>query len=177
MEGVFTNTSKRNRENRESREGTVFYRRRIGDWLRRYVIELVLVALVIAFVITTTIITIGARSAFREAKDVRMALKFVGTQYYGANSCIYDPSKITGLADGAAEDVAAVSTRKGKVYLFAWDEKENEPLRFEYRKGLYTVTYIADKYTGKTGEDGRVNQMMGHWDVTYSFNVLNYDSE
>ena len=97
-----------------------------------------------------------------------MALKFVGTQYYGANSCIYDPSKITGLADGAAEDVAAVSTRKGKVYLFAWDE---------YRKGLYTVTYIADKYTGKTGEDGRVNQMMGHWDVTYSFNVLNYDSE
>ena len=174
MEGVLANTSN---IDRERAEGTVFYRRRVGDWLRRYVIELVLVALFAAFLITTTVITAGARTAFREAKDIRTALKFVGTQYYGQNSCIYDPSKIDGLKEGAADDIAAVSTRYGKVFLYAWDENDNEPLRFEYRKGFYTVTYIADKYTGKTSEDGRINQMMGHWDVTYSFNVLNYDSE
>ena len=157
--------------NIENSEGTIFYRRRIGDWIRRYIIELVLIFIVVGCVITTTVITAGARRAFREAKDVRMALKFVGTSYYGANSCIYDPTKINGLADGD------VSTRKGEVYLYAWDEKENMPLMFEYKKGLYTVTYISDRYENKVGEGSNANQMMGHWDVTYSLRILNYDSE
>ena len=161
----------------EGREGTIFYRRRIGDWIRRYIIELVFIFLVVGFVITTTVITAGARKAFREAKDVRMALKFVGTQYYGMNSSIYDPSKINGMTDGAADDVAVVSTRKGEVILYAWDEKENMPLKFEYRKGLYTVTYISDNFEGKVSEDSNSNQMMGHWDVMYSLRILNYDSE
>ncbi|MCR5340866.1 MAG: hypothetical protein K6E60_05900 [Saccharofermentans sp.] len=162
---------------RESREGVIFYRRRIGDWIRRYIIELVIIALVLAFIITSTVITTGARSAFREAKDVRMALKFVGTQYFGENSSIFDKTKTTGLRDGAAEDIADISTRKGEVVLYAWDDKANEPLMFEYRKGSYTVIYIADTYTGKTDEDGKVNHMMGRWEIKFSINVLTYDTE
>lgn len=163
--------------NNENREGIIFYRRRIGDWIRRYIIELVIIALVVAFVITTTVITMGARRVFREAKDVRTAIMLAGVQYYGGDTCILDTSKPNGLAEGADEIIAALSTRKGQVILYAWDEKESEPLRFEYKKGAYTVTYVADRMTGKTGEDGKVNKMMGHWDVTYSFKVLNYDSE
>lgn len=174
MEGILANTSD---INNESREGTIFYRRRIGDWIRRYIIELVIIALVMAFAITTTVITVGARKAFREAKDVRTALMFVGTQYYGTESCIYDPSKPNGLIDGAAEDIAEVSTRNGQVYLYAWDSKENEPLMFEYRLGPYVVTYVADTYVGKRGEDGKVHRLMGTWNVTYAIRVLNYESE
>ena len=162
---------------KESREGTIFYRRRIGDWIRRYIIELVVITLVVAFAAATTTIIVGARKAFREAKDVRTALVFVGTSYYGTESCIYDPSKPTGLIDGAAKDIAEISTRKGDVYLYAWDEKNNEPLMFEYRKGMYVVTYVADSYVGKKGEDGKVNRLMGTWNVTYSLKVLNYESE
>ena len=162
---------------KENREGVIFYRRRIGDWIRRYIIELVIIALVLAFIITSTIITTGARRAFREAKDVRMALKFVGTQYFGENSSIFDKTKTTGLKDGAAEDIADISTRKGEVVLYAWDDKANEPLMFEYRKGSYTVIYIADTYTGKTDEQGKVNHMMGRWEVKFSINVLTYDTE
>ncbi len=156
--------------------GTVFYRRRIGDWLRRYAIELVIIAGVIVFAIVTTIITTNARRIFREAKDVRYALKFIGTEYYGGNSSIYDPSKATGLADGAAEAVARISTHDGQVFLYAWDEDENMPLRFEYRKGAYTVVYTAETEDPET-EEARANQMMGHWDITYSFSVLSYDAE
>ena len=174
MEGNLANASDINRENQE---GTIFYRRRIGDWIRRYIIELVIITLVLVFAAATTIITVGARKAFREAKDVRTALMFVGTQYYGTGTSIYDASKPTGLLDGAAEDIADVSTRKGEVYLYAWDNKQNEPLMFEYRKGLYTVTYVADSYTGKTSEDGKVYRMMGTWNVTYSIRILNYESE
>ena len=162
---------------KENREGVIFYRRRIGDWIRRYIIELVIIALVLAFIITSTVITTGARRAFREAKDVRMALKFVGTQYFGENSSIFDKTKTTGLKDGAAEDIADISTRKGEVVLYAWDDKSNEPLMFEYRKGSYTVIYIADTYTGKTDEHGKVNHMMGRWEVKFSINVLTYDTE
>ena len=162
---------------KENREGVIFYRRRIGDWIRRYIIELVIITLVLAFIITSSVITANARKVFREAKDVRMALKFVGTAYYGENKSIYDPSNSTGLADGAAEDIADVSTRKGQVLLYAWDDKNNEPLMFEYRNGSYTVIYIADTYTGKTDENGKVNHMMGRWDVKFSINVLNYDTE
>ena len=162
---------------KENREGVIFYRRRIGDWIRRYIIELVIIALVLAFIITSTVITTGARRAFREAKDVRMALKFVGTQYFGENSSIFDKTKTTGLRDGAAEDIADISTRKGEVVLYAWDDKSNEPLMFEYRKGSYTVIYISDTYTGKTDEQGKVNHMMGRWEVKFAINVLTYDTE
>ena len=162
---------------RERAEGTVFYRRRVGDWLRRYLVELLIISLVLAFVIFSTVVTVSARRVFREAKDTRTALKFVGTQYFGENSSIYDPSQPDGLAKGAAEELAEVSTHDGKVFLYAWDAKENMPLKFEYRKGLYVVTYTADIYAGKTDDGNLSNQMMGHWDVTYSFKVLNYDSE
>ena len=162
---------------RAKREGTVFYRRRIGEWLRRYVIELVIVALVLAFGIVTTVITSNARKAFREAKDVRYALKFAGTQYYGGNTSIYDPSNANGLTEGAPELIANLSSADGEVYLYAWDSESNEPLRFEYRKGPYTVIYIDDIADDVNGEDELANQMMGHWDVSYSFNVLKYDAE
>lgn len=164
-------------ESRERREGTIFYRRRIGDWFRRYIIELVIITLAVVFGIVTTVITSNARKAFREAKDVRTALKFVGTQYYGGNTSIFDPSKATGLAEGAAEAVADISTHDGQVFLYAWDEEENMPLRFEYRKGAYTVVYTDDSYEGKKKDDASRNQMMGKWNVTYSFEVLKYDAE
>ena len=163
-------------ESRERREGTVFYRRRIGDWLRRYIIELVIITLAVVFGIVTTVITSNARKVFREAKDVRTALKFVGTQYYGGNASIFDPSKATGLAEGAAEAIAEVSTHNGQVFLYAWDEEENMPLRFEYRKGAYTVVYTADSYEN-INEEIKANQMMGKWNVTYSFDVLKYEAE
>lgn len=162
---------------RENREGIIFYRRRIADWIRRYIIEIVLIALVLVFVITSTVITAAARRTFREAKDVRMALKFVGTAYFGSGNSIYDSSNPTGLTDGAAEDITDVSTRKGQVILYAWDEKSCEPQMFEYRKGPYTVVYIADTLSGKTGEDGKVNHMMGRWEIKYTINVLTYDTE
>ena len=164
-------------DNRVKREGTVFYRRRIGDWFRRYIIELVIITLAVIFGIVTTVITSNARKVFREAKDVRTALKFVGTQYYGGNTSIFDPSKASGLAEGAADLIAEVSTRDGQVFLYAWDEEENMPLRFEYRKGSYTVVYVADSYIESKKDTAIPNQMMGKWNVTYSFDVLKYEAE
>ena len=138
---------------------------------------MVIITLAAVFGIVTTVITSNARKVFREAKDVRTAIKFVGTQYYGGNTSIFDPSKATGLADGAAEAIAEVSTRDGQVFLYAWDEDENMPLRFEYRKGAYTVIYTADSYEGKKKDEISKNQMMGKWNVTYSFEVLKYEAE
>ena len=159
----------------EGREGTVFYKRRIGEWLRRYIIELVIIALAMTFGIVTTVITSNARKVFREAKDVRYAIKLAGTQYYGGGTSIYDPSKPTGLTNGAAELIAEMSSTNGQVYLYAWDDEQKMPLRFEYRKGAYSVVYIAE--TEISGDSATRSQMIGNWDVSYSFNVLKYDAE
>ena len=138
---------------------------------------MVIITLAVVFGIVSTVITSNARKVFREAKDVRTAIKFVGTQYYGGNTSIFDPSKATGLADGAAEAIAEISTRDGQVFLYAWDEDENMPLRFEYRKGAYTVIYTADSYDEKKKDEISKNQMMGKWNITYSFEVLKYEAE
>lgn len=171
--------SERN-QNRVNEEGTVFYKRRIGDWLRRYAIELFMLAIVIIFAIVTAVITATARHVFREAKDVRLALRAVGTEYYGNMSSIYDPNTYNGLAEGAEDRIAELSLRDGDVYLYSWNEEDNTPLIFEYRKGLYTVVYVDSrlKESQETGNDELgAYQMTGSWSIYYSFNVLNYDIE
>ncbi|MCR4688237.1 MAG: hypothetical protein K5745_01650 [Saccharofermentans sp.] len=157
--------------------GTEFYRRRIGDWFRRYVIELVMLAVIIVFAVVTAVVTTTARRVFREAKDVRLALRAVGTEYYGNLSCIYDPDAYNGLAEGAAERIEKISTHDGEVYLYSWNSEDNTPLRFEYRQGLYTVEYIDTRLTEEDTSDIATYQMTGTWNIYYSFNVLNYEAE
>lgn len=170
--------SERTNNSIDRQAGTEFYRRRIGDWFRRYAIELLMLAVILAFATVTAVITTTARHVFREAKDIRTALRAIGTEYYGSNSSIYDPDTYNGLAEGAKEKIALISLHDGDVYLYSWDEDDNTPLRFEYRKGLYTVVYVDSRLIEPEDElNPRANQMTGSWSIYYSFNVLNYDTE
>ncbi|MBO4681490.1 MAG: hypothetical protein J5623_06260 [Clostridiales bacterium] len=162
-------------ERQQPIEGNVFYRNRWGDFVRKYAVELLLVFIILAISITIAIISSQARSVFREARGIRTALRFVGTEYYGGNSSIYDPSTPTGLTKGAAERVASISSFNGSVYLYQWDEKHNIPLRFEYRKGLFTVQYV-DKGVDETDTEATYGTV-GDWSVSYSFKILEFKSE
>lgn len=162
------------------RGGTEFYRRRVGDWLRRYAVELLMLVVILVFATTTAVITTTARHIFREAKDIRAALRAVGTEYYGNNSCIYDPNTYNGLAEGASERIETISTHDGEVYLYSWNEEDNTPLRFEYRKGLYTVVYVDSRLTADPDAEpdaASLYKTSGSWNIYYSFNVLKYETE
>ena len=153
-------------------EGTQFYRRsRYADILRIIIITVVIFAM-LAVLSLWFIIDSGARQAYMEARDVRKALRAVGTEYYGELTSIYDPNKADGMTDGAAEKVAFIAQCKGKVTLYEWDDTNNGPLSFEYTKGLYRVVYRD------TGIDsGITSGVEGDFRVYYSFELLKYEAE
>ena len=161
-----------NKQNEVRVEGTQFYRRsRIADVLRIVVVTLV-VFVAIMILAAWAIIDAGARQTYKEARDVRRALRIVGTEYYGGFESIYDPHRVDGLTEGAAERIADISTRDGMVILYSWDDEVNAPLQFEYRSGLYRVVYtdtgVAKGYTA--GVEGIFN-------VYYSFEILHFEAE
>ena len=153
-------------------EGTQFYRRSaIADVLRIVLISSVtLVA--ISILVFWAVIDSGAREAHKEARDIRRALRIVGTEYDGNLLSIYDQHSPNGLAEGAAEAIAEISTRDGDVILYSWNEESNTPIQFEYRKGLYRVIYtdygIGDDYSAG---------VEGDFVVYYSFEILNFEAE
>ena len=153
-------------------EGTHFYRRSDYMDIVRIIVVTVVIFCMLASLALWFIVDTGARQAYREARDVRKALRAVGTEYYGEQTSIYDPSRIDGLTEGADEKIAYISQRNGKVFLYEWDDKGNGPLSFEYQKGLYRVVY---KDTGIT--DGISSGVQGDFKVYYSLELLNYNAE
>lgn len=153
-------------------EGTRFYKRsNFRDALRIAVLAVIIFA---SLSVLTILIAIdsGARRAYREARDVRRALKAVGTEYYGGLTPIYDPYSSNGLADGAAEKIARLSQCKGSVILNEWDDMDNAPVSFEYQKGLYRIVYTD------TGRDKGVTAgVEGTFKVYYSLELLTYEAD
>ncbi len=152
-------------------EGTRFYKRSgFREALRIIVVTVVIFGLS-SFLALWFALDTGARQAYKEARDIRKALRAVGTEFYGSMSSIYNPNDPTGLSEGAAEKVAEISHRNGTVILYEWDDKTNTPIRFEYRKGLYQVVYVdtGDKSGSQSG-------LEGNFKVYYSLELLNYEA-
>ena len=153
-------------------EGTRFYKRsNFREALRIIVVTLVIFCMV-TFLSLWFILNVGARQAYKEARDIRKALRAVGTEFYGDMSSIYNPNDPSGLSSGAAEKIAEVSHRNGTVILYEWDDASNAPIRFEYRKGLYQVIYVdsGDRTETQSGVEG-------DFKVYYSLELLNYKAE
>ncbi len=153
-------------------EGTQFYRDRGATSVVRTVI-LVLVALIVVSVFALwAVVDFGARQAYKEARDIRKALRAVGTEYYGGMQSIYDPTSGNGLAPGAADKIAEISTRDGIVTLYSWDDVNNVPLSFEYQKGLYSVVY-----TDSSDITGEAVGLEGDFEVFYSLRLLHFEAQ
>lgn len=153
-------------------EGTQFYRKSaLSDVFRVALIVFVGFLIVVVFA-GWVVVDAGARRAHKEARDIRRALRTVGTEYYGERTSIYDPTSADGLVDGAADRIARQSTRRGEVILYSWDSTRNIPLQFEYRSGLYRVIYTD------TSDEGDVEEgIEGDFRVYYSFELLKFEGE
>lgn len=161
-----------NKSNGIQIEGTRFYKRSGFRDALRIVVATVVIFGLSSFLAIWFAIDIGARQAYKEARDIRKALRAVGTEFFGDMSSIYDPRTSTGLSEGAADKIAEISHQNGTVILYEWDDENNAPVKFEYRKGLYQVIYVdsGDRTGNQTGVEG-------NFKVYYSLELLNYDSE
>lgn len=161
-----------NKSNEIHIEGTRFYKRSGFREALRIIVATVVIFGLSAFLAIWFAVDIGARQAYKEARDIRKALRAVGTEFYGDMSSIYDPNNSTGLSSGAAEKIAEISHRNGTVILYEWDDTNNAPIKFEYRKGLYQVIYIDSG-----SRIGTQSGVEGNFKVYYSLELLNYDAE
>lgn len=153
-------------------EGTQFYKRSMFADVLRIVIITVVTLVAVAILAAWAIADAGARKAYKEARDIRRALRIVGTEYYGERTSIYDPHSANGMISGAAEKIEDMSTRSGEVILYSWDDENTVPLQFEYRTGLYRVIY-----TDAGVEDADLSGIEGSFRVYYSLEILHFDAE
>ncbi|MBO4346471.1 MAG: hypothetical protein J5840_02390 [Lachnospiraceae bacterium] len=87
---------------------------------------------------------IGTDHAFREAKNVYMALSAVEIDYYSRGESIYDPSNYNGLSEGVAERVEQLAGNEGTYRIISYDDKKHRILHMIYTHGNYYVSYSSD---------------------------------
>ncbi len=153
-------------------EGTQFYKRGRLSAVLRIILITVVVFICVSILSFWLIADIGARHAYKEARDIRRALRAVGVEYYGDTTSIFDPDSPDGLTEGAADKIKDLSTRTGDVFLYEWDDLANAPVRFEYRTGLYRVIY-----TDTGAENGITTGVEGDFNIYYSFEILRFEAE
>lgn len=153
-------------------EGTQFYKKSPITQVMKSALIIFVCFVLLAALALWAAADAGARQAYKEARDIRRALRIVGTEYYGEMSSIYDPSNVNGMVDGADVRIAEISTRNGEVILYSWDDTTNTPLQFEYRKGLYRVIY-----TNISAQGGLDAEVEGDFRVYYSFELLKFEGE
>jgi hypothetical protein len=89
-----------------------------------------------------------ARSALREAKNVKMALEMVDIEYYSQSSSIYDGTKADGLREGVVEKVYKLLEQDGEIVLQSYSQKKREIKALTYTNSHYEVYYYYDEQEG-----------------------------
>ena len=149
-------------------EGTVFERESVAQKAGRYIFLLLVVLIIAVGFFTWARISTGSHNALQEARGVRAAMKLVSIEYYGGNGSIYDRNAYDGMAKGAADMIRAMSYSDGEIELKAWDEDNNVPIAFTYRKDSYVIEFRA---VGDMADPDDV------WDVYYAFHLMKYTTE
>ena len=149
-------------------EGTVFERESFADKIGRYIFLLIIVLIVAVGFFTWARISTGSHNALQEARGVRAAMKLVSIEYYGGNGSIYDRNAYDGMAKGAADMIRTMSYSDGEIELKAWDEANNVPIAFTYRRDPYVIEFRS---VGDPQDRDDV------WDVYYAFHLMQYTTE
>ena len=137
---------------------------RFQIWKRRIII-LLIAALVFLVAGWFFVIYTEANQVLREAKNVRISMKLVAIEKYGEGTSIYDPTAYTGLAAGAAQEIAETSGESGKITLTAWNTEQNIPKSFTYRKGDFYAEYVANGDKFKS------------WKVYFNWKLLDFTGD
>ena len=149
-------------------EGTVFERESVAQKAGRYIFLLLVVLIIAVGFFTWARISTGSHNALQEARGVRAAMKLVSIEYYGGNGSIYDRNAYDGMAKEAEDRKRTMSYADGDIELKAWDDLNNVPIAFTYRKDPYVIEFRA---VGDMTDPNNV------WDVYYAFHMMQYTTE
>ncbi|MBQ8923961.1 MAG: hypothetical protein IJ053_04115 [Lachnospiraceae bacterium] len=105
-------------------------------------------------------ITTGGRTAFKEAKNVKLALNMIDIEYYSKGKSVYEPGKMHGMSQESLERIQNLLENDGVIDIISYDSKKRIVTCFTYQVGHYKVTYLYD--------DG------DSWNVDYLVNLYDY---
>lgn len=124
---------------------------------------LIVLCAVILFVVLFNYfkITHNGRTAFKEAKNVKLALNMLDVEYYAKDKCVYEPGKKHGLSNESIERIRGILENDGVVDIISYDKELKLVTCFTYQIDNYKVTYRYED-----GED--------KWDVDFFINLFDY---
>ncbi|MBO4774976.1 MAG: hypothetical protein J5515_00045 [Lachnospiraceae bacterium] len=132
----------------------------IGNILR--VVLIILLVLFIGFgIFYFFTIRTKADHAFRDAKNVYLALSTAEIEYYSRGESIYDPTKYNGLSDGVMERVRQLVDNEGSYRVISYNTKEHRVTGMIYYNQNFYVTF--DDQNGNTT-----------WEVKYLMPIFTY---
>ena len=130
------------------------------------VLRVILIIVLILFVCAVTFFVfdtqIHARAAFREAKNVYLALSSTEIEYYAQGKSIYDPAMEGNIAEGVRDRVKTLADNEGTYRIVSYDIKKHKLTGMQYNNGNYYVDY-----TYKNGKS--------KWEVKYMMTISRYD--
>lgn len=139
---------------------TIMYRRRV---ITTVVTAALILAVVLCVVFFWFRINSGTRQAFKEARDIRIAMKMKAVEQYGLGGVLFQPASRNGMASGMEEEILELAEAEGTIVLQAWNSENNEPSAFTFQKDRYIIIF-------KEKEDGSAI-----WDGYYTLKLLEYD--
>lgn len=129
-----------------------------------YIGLIIAIVIVFAFVFHQFKIYSNARIALREAKNIKMSLEMVDTEYYAANLSIYDNTGDGNLRKGARDYVYRIQGDiKGDFKLTGYDTANRLITGLEYETEDYIVRFT------RSSDDGA-------WQVCLIKELLSYDN-
>ncbi len=132
----------------------------IGNILK--VVLIILLVLFIGFgIFYFFTIRTKADHAFRDAKNVYLALSTAEIEYYSRGESIYDPTKYNGLSDGVMERVRQLVDNEGSYRVISYNTKEHRVTGMIYYNQNFYVTF--DDQNGNTT-----------WEVKYLMPIFTY---
>ncbi|HIW22103.1 MAG TPA: hypothetical protein H9887_08820 [Candidatus Dorea intestinavium] len=84
-----------------------------------------------------------ARHVLREAKDVRLAMRYVTIRGKAEDTAILDRESDSGFAGWAEDEIRNLTQIKGDLYLVYLNQNNPYEYRFFYTKGKYLVDYTS----------------------------------
>lgn len=132
----------------------------IGNILK--VVLIILLVLFIGFgIFYFFTIRTKADHAFRDAKNVYLALSTAEIEYYSRGESIYDPTKYNGLSDGVMERVRQLVDNEGSYRVISYNTKEHRVTGMIYYNQNFYVTF--DDQNGNTT-----------WEVKYLMPIFTF---
>ena len=103
----------------------------------------------------------GGRTAFKEAKNVKLALNMLDIEYDAKGKSVFEPDKMHGLSKESMKRIQGILENDGIVEITSYDPEQRIVTGFTYQVGNYKVTYIYEDETD-------------NWDVDYLISLFNY---